>query len=310
MARIGAVDDKTLVTTILENYLDHIKATRSAGTYRVYSQWINNFYEYLGIEFPALKIVDLKPLHVTKYRAWLTKNDPNRFSDNSLHSILRTVKGAFNWACKQGLIPNNPIALIEMPRKTPREILVSDEQWEKVMKHVKDDEFRELLIFFKATGCRPFEAITVQARHFDRDERRFVLERSESKGKKYNRVIYLNDEAFAISCRLALKYPEGPIFRNAKGDPWNKNSLNCRLRRLTKHTGFKLMLYALRHTFATNALINDVDAVSVAQLMGHRDLTMVARTYGHLAGASKFLRDKLAQATGGKKPKTAVAKAQ
>ena len=51
--------------------------------------------------------------------------------------------------------------------------------------------------------------------------------------------------------------------------------------------------YALRHTFFTEGLANGVDAVVLAELGGHRDLTMVARTYGHLAKKHEFLRANL-----------------
>ncbi len=61
------------------------------------------------------------------------------------------------------------------------------------------------------------------------------------------------------------------------------------------------MPYALRHTFFTEGLANGVDAVVLAELGGHRDLTMVARTYGHLAKKHEFLRASLDKALGRKK---------
>jgi integrase len=42
-------------------------------------------------------------------------------------------------------------------------------------------------------------------------------------------------------------------------------------------------LYALRHSWATNALKNNVDSLTVAILMGHRDPSMLARVYQHLS---------------------------
>jgi integrase len=68
-----------------------------------------------------------------------------------------------------------------------------------------------------------------------------------------------------------------------------------------KHIGFRLMSYALRHTFFTEGLANGVNAVVLAELGGHRDLTMVARTYGHLAKKHDFLRGSLKKALGTRK---------
>jgi integrase len=42
-------------------------------------------------------------------------------------------------------------------------------------------------------------------------------------------------------------------------------------------------LYALRHSFATNALQRGVDSLTVAILLGHRDASMLARVYQHLS---------------------------
>lgn len=52
-------------------------------------------------------------------------------------------------------------------------------------------------------------------------------------------------------------------------------------------------LYALRHSWATNALKNGVDSLTVAILMGHRDPSTLARTYQHLSHNPEHL---LAQA--------------
>jgi integrase len=42
-------------------------------------------------------------------------------------------------------------------------------------------------------------------------------------------------------------------------------------------------LYALRHSWATNALLRGVDSLTVAILMGHRDPSTLARVYQHLS---------------------------
>ena len=58
-------------------------------------------------------------------------------------------------------------------------------------------------------------------------------------------------------------------------------------RKLTNSQACKLVpnysLYALRHAWATHALQRGVDPLTVAILMGHRDPSMLARVYQHLA---------------------------
>ena len=51
----------------------------------------------------------------------------------------------------------------------------------------------------------------------------------------------------------------------------------------TRSLAPRYSLYGLRHSWATNALKNGIDALTVAILMGHRDPSTLARTYQHLS---------------------------
>ena len=70
-------------------------------------------------------------------------------------------------------------------------------------------------------------------------------------------------------------WPEGPIFRNTRGRPWNKDSVNCRFDRIKEKTGSKYCLYLFRHTFATRMLESGLDALTVAVLLGHSNPAIV-----------------------------------
>jgi integrase len=162
---------------------------------------------------------------------------------------------------------------------------------------IKDDCFLEFVVTMRETGCRPKEIRDVEARHFDKDARCWTFPREEAKGKREPRVVLLNDRAFEICQRRALKYPSGPLFRNEDGNPWTKDALVCRCKRLTKKLGFHVCPYAIRHTFATDAIIRGVDLVTIAQLMGHRDLEMLQRIYQHVKKRGDHLREALKKAT-------------
>jgi integrase len=68
---------------------------------------------------------------------------------------------------------------------------------------------------------------------------------------------------------------------------------------LREKLGFQVCAYTIRHTWATEALERGVDPISLAILMGHKDTTMVAKVYQHLAQNRKHLREQLRRATGG-----------
>ena len=69
--------------------------------------------------------------------------------------------------------------------------------------------------------------------------------------------------------------------------------------RLEWDYGTKYSLYAMRHAFCTEALENGLDAVTVSVLMGHRDTTMISRTYSHLTQRHDHLRQAANRARGG-----------
>lgn len=57
-------------------------------------------------------------------------------------------------------------------------------------------------------------------------------------------------------------------------------------------------LYALRHSWATNALTAGVDALTVAILMGHQDPSMLAKVYQHLSHSPMHMLEQAKKAVG------------
>lgn len=82
------------------------------------------------------------------------------------------------------------------------------------------------------TGCRPQESLRVEARHVDLERNRWVFPKSESKGKREPRIVYLSGQAAEITRRQMARHPTGPIFRNSEGKPWNPDSVNNQFNRL------------------------------------------------------------------------------
>jgi integrase len=61
-------------------------------------------------------------------------------------------------------------------------------------------------------------------------------------------------------------------------------------RRLKDQFPGGLCAYLFRHTYATDALENGVDPITVAELLGHKDTTMVSRVYQHLSQRVEHMR--------------------
>ena len=276
------------ITTIYElsqTYLDWCEKNRKKGTYDLHLRYLKSFIGAIGKQ---MRPAQLKVHHVTKWHESLgvgstTQND-----------AVKIVQRLLNWSVEQDYISANPVRGMKRPKRMRRDIFYTHDQWKQIMSHA-NGPLVDLLDFLYMTGCRPQEARCIEARHVNGDLIIFPID--ESKGEQESRVIYMIPKAKAIVDRLAKENPTGVVFRNSKGTPWTKNSIKCRLTRITKKVGFRVIAYGARHSWATNALVDGgVDPISVAHLMGHRDTTMVSRVYSHIAKNPDFLRKQAAKA--------------
>jgi integrase len=290
-----AIGPSQPVLAVLEAFMEYLYRERSARTYEFYQRFLKSFHRSI----PANLIVEqLLPAHVTDWLAGHTS-----WSPSTRHGAVHAVERAFRRAEREGRIERSPVANAEAPSPTRREAVISPGQWPHVLGAATDQEFRDLLTFLWETGARPQEASHVEARHFEEPHSRIVFPASESKGKKFPRVIYLTPAALEVVKRLCWRWPEGKLSRMPDGRPWTRNAIRCRFRRqrVNGRVKFKvpgLCCYAIRHSYATNALQRGVDPITLVVLMGHADASMIAKVCQHLTANPGFLLDAARRAKG------------
>jgi integrase/recombinase XerC len=293
-AQILAGENAT-VHDLLTEFLAWTELHREPGTLGFYQEYLSDkggFADFVGAK---LRVRDVKPYHVTR---WLDKRYPKASSTTHAGAVA-SVKRAFKWASDEGYIHESPIAKVKRPERKSRgeEAYLLPDQWVEVLKHVKNEPFRDLITVLKETGCRPQEIKKVERRHFDEKSRCWSFAKEESKGKKHPRTVHLNEKALKICKGLAAKRPTGPLFLNTKSRPWTIFAMNCACRLIEKKVDFEVFPYAIRHTFATQAIIEGVDLITIATLMGHRDLTMLSKIYQHVHKNMPHLKAALEKAT-------------
>jgi integrase/recombinase XerD len=284
------LSNNPLVVVIVDEFLDWCQKHRAPDTYIWYKDRLESFCKTIDATITAGQ---LRPHHVQKW----VDNYPVSLKSGSCRNLIQSVKRAMRWAAEQGYIDHSPIAHMKKPGCGRKEQVVTPEQFNALLARYDDQEFRDLLITTWETGCRPQESLRVEARHVDVPGSRWVFPASESKGKKVPRVVYLTPKALDISRRLMEKHATGPFFRNTQGKPWTPGMTNCRFQTVRRKTGVKYSLYALRHSFATHALMKGVDCIIVSTLMGHSDPSTLAKVYQHVSQNQAFLHDQLRKAT-------------
>jgi integrase len=235
-------------------FLDAAKASTAPRTYEYYRDRLKPFGQSLG----RRKAEDLKPLHVTQ---WMDAHPT--WGQATRRAVVVAARRACCWGVEQGLIDVDPLARLKRPRM-PRRRGITAEDAARIAAAIASPAVRDLFDGLLWTGMRPGELATLRAADISPDNRS-----AEVVGKSGRRVV-----------RLAAAHPDGPIFRNARGRPWNRNAMRCAFRRLRARAGVEgVTPYALRHLFATLAIGRGVDSADVAKLMGHAGTEMLMEHY-------------------------------
>jgi site-specific recombinase XerD len=286
------------VTVICALYREHARAELSESAVTFYGFYLGDF----ASTHPNLQVASLQPHHVT---AWLKARADAWKSTSTRHNAVAAVKRAFRWAEVEGYIESSPIRHVKLPAMGRRQRIMTEGEFQRALSVTPGREFRDFLIALRETGARPGRLAILWAADLDL-EKGIALPRPRAKdGKVVARVnkskpyrpIYLNGPMVSLLCNLAAQYPTGPLFRNSEGKTWSTRALGKRweaVRQRAKLPG-DVVLYTLRHTFATDALASGVSLSTTAELLGHTDATVTAKVYSHLIEKTSHLRDALAR---------------
>ncbi len=168
------------------------------------------------------------------------------------------------------------------------------EEFQALLRATNTD-FRTLLFALWHTGARPKELRDLTWDQV-RDDCLVLPQHKTVRKTKKPRVIYLDRQMQKLMRALRKKRTgdtKQHVFLNTRGKPWTNNAVRQRVSRLKKKLGLKddVTAYLIRHAFGTNAVVNEVDVVTVAELMGHNSVEMISTVYCQLAEQRSHLQD-------------------
>lgn len=287
-AGIQAEPDQTAkvpisVRELLERFGDWAERHRKPMTAAFYDQFIAGFLKHFTAA-GATPAPELRPYHVQQ---WIDSRA--RWNSTTQNRAAAAVKRAYSWGVEQGLIDADPIRPLRKAKPRRRLRILTDDEWAKLLAACPNGALRAFLELQRATGARPQELRAAEIRHYDRAGKCLRFPADESKGG-IARVIVLTEAADVLVRRSIGARDEGSILVNTDGYPWTRSGLRMGMRRLAESTGVKFDAFTARHTYATDALTNGVDGLTVGVLMGHVDPSMVGRIYSHLDQKPDYLR--------------------
>ena len=290
----GDPDPNITFGDVADDYLDYVEKNHTLERFRHCTERLQEFKNHIGDDFRAK---DLRPKHV---EAWLKTK--GQLTDGTERLYKSIILACLNWAArpvsKKGgeLIAQNPLrGQLHLPQGESwgREAVWTPETFEQVLR-VASAAFCDLVRILAWTGARITTIVRVEAIHYNQRQSRWDCEDlSEGRGKKkfVRHIRLLNDEARQLVERLNAEHPEGPIFRNSFGNPWDPDAPQIYLTNLRgKFAATKVLEWqegicvsGLRHVFATRFLErfpNEIEYLRV--LLGHSTYKMILAHYGHL----------------------------
>ena len=198
---------------------------------------------------------------------------------------LTILKAALNRAWREGKIGSDDAWRRVEPYEeadAPRVRYLSIEECRRLIQ-AADGEFRKLVRAALLTGCRFGELAALQVRDFNADAGTLHIRTSKT-GR--GRHVVLHDEGNEFFGKLADgRAGVELLLRKADGNPWGKSNQTRPMAEACTQAGIQppANFHALRHTYASHAVMAGAPLLVVAKNLGHTDTRMVEKHYGHLS---------------------------
>lgn len=280
-------------TDFLE-YLE-IEQNRSQKTIANYDHYLTRLEDFAG----DIQVNAITPELVQKWRLWL-----NRLGTNTSDELQKSTQNyhlialrSFLKFCAKRDIPTLGAEKIELARTTRKQVTFLDtDELERLfagpktetIQGLRDKAILELLF---SSGLRVSELVNLDRDHINLKRQEFMV---RGKGQK-DRPIFISDSAARCVQQYLDKRTDNvnPLFINYSGK--NNVGQTGDFKRLTARSVQRMVAkyakmagitkhvspHTLRHSFATDLLMNGADLRSVQEMLGHSNVA-TTQIYTHV----------------------------
>lgn len=285
------------MSELILDFIEHLEVEggRSSKTAENYRLYLERFVEFTE----DIKVGDITSETIRKYRLWLNRYKNNNDTELAIitqayHLIaLRGFLGYLSQRDIESLAPNK-IVLPKVSRKQ-----VTFLHYDEVQRLIEGIDLssesglrdRAILELLFSSGLRVSELINLNRDHVNTKRREFMV---RGKGQK-DRPIFISESAASWVDRyldarndtlppLFLSYSKNNVasssgdFRRLTARSVQRMvSQYARLAGITKHVS----PHTMRHSFATDLLMNGADIRSVQSMLGHSNIS-TTQVYTHV----------------------------
>jgi integrase len=254
-------------------YLKHLKATR-----RWWKGEVSRM-KSLVRHFGKMPLSEISTYDVEKYKEKRRK----KLSGSGMNREFALLKSMLNRASEWGFakIALNPVSKVGyFPERQVERILTNDEARRLI--DASNASLRPVVVTALNTGMRRGEILDMRWTNVDFDRRFIRVERSKN---NRSRKVPINS---TLTAELSRLHASGTpfVFMQRAGE--RLKSIATAFATACRHSGLgHVRFHDLRHTFATNLVMNGVDLVTVKEILGHSDISMTVR-YSHPSDERKM----------------------
>ena len=241
--------------------------------------------QWLGKLAKALPRARTKPGKPQQHRAFDGSDEAIRRRKSSANRTWTILRAALNHAFRDDLVASDAAWRKVKPFKgvdAARVRYLTVAQARRLV-NAANPEFRPLVQAALQTGCRYSELTRLEVADFNPDSGTLAIRQSKS-GKA--RHVVLTDEGVLFFKQLTSGRAGNEIMlRRANGEAWRASHQLRPTAQACQHAKINppVSFHALRHTWASHAVMNGVPLLVVVKNLGHADTRMVEKHYGHLA---------------------------
>jgi integrase/recombinase XerC len=285
----------------IERFLEHLRVERnySPHTLRNYRSDLEAFFRWPHKQEQEKETPDRnQPVSILidhyKIREYMARLHFERRKPATIARKLATLRSFYRFACREGLVEENPAKLVSSPRLPQRlpEVMTEEEtnqlidRLAQAAREAGPDSSawlaRDLLIleFLYGSGLRVSELVGLDMEQVDASESVLL---AKGKGKK-ERVVPFGGRAMAAldhyrryrdevlrKCGVETK----ALFVNARGGRLTTRSVARIVKKyaILFRGDTTLHPHSLRHAFATHLLSEGADLRAIQELLGHSSLS-------------------------------------
>ena len=298
------MDISSLKTDFLE-YLE-IEQNRSNKTIANYDHYLTRLIDFAG----DIKVSEIDSELIRKWRLWLNRlgtNTSDELQKTTQNYHLIALRSFLKYLSKRDIKSLAP-EKIELAKTSRKQVtFLGPDELERLISQPKTDTIiglrdRAIIELLFSSGLRVSELVNLNKDHINLKRREFMV---RGKGQKDRPIFISQDAALWLQKYLDERQDNQiPLFLryNGKKDIDNSGdhhrlttrSVQRLIARYAKLAGITKQVspHTLRHSFATDLLMNGADLRSVQALLGHSNIS-TTQIYTHVTDPHlKSIHDK------------------